>query len=89
MNNKIKTTLSALIMLIFSLSLAWAENPVKTGVDYAETTFLFARTHIIIKIDTALSEKFKDENSSVLFSGMADADLINTIDRLSCNLIKQ
>jgi len=32
---------------------------------------------IIIKIDAALSEEFKDENSSVLFSGMADADLIN------------
>ena len=51
-------------------------------------TNLFARAHIIIKIDTALSEKFQDDNNSVLFSGMADADLIDTIDSLSYNLIQ-
>ena len=50
------------------------------------TTNLFARVHIIIKINMALSNKF--ENSSVLFSGRANADLINTIDSLSYNLIK-
>ena len=46
-------------------------------------TNLFARAHIIIKIDTVLSEKFEKENKVVLFSGMADADLINIIDSLS------
>jgi len=51
-------------------------------------TNLFARAHIIIKIDAALSEKFEKENKVVLFSGMADADLINLIDSLSYNLIK-
>jgi len=51
-------------------------------------TNLFARAHIIIKIDTALSEKFEKENKAVLFSGMANADTINLIDSLSYNLIK-
>ena len=51
-------------------------------------TNLFARAHIIIKIDTALSKKFEKENKTVLFSGMADADFINMIDSLSNNLIK-
>lgn len=31
---------------------------------------------------------WKEKNSSVLFSGMADANLINTVDSLSYNLIK-
>jgi len=53
------------------------------------STNLFARAHIIIKIDGALSEKFRKENNFVLFSGMADADLINIIDELSYNLIKK
>jgi hypothetical protein len=52
------------------------------------TSNLFARAHLILKIDTASSEKFKEENNSVLFSGMADAELIDTIDSLSYNLIK-
>jgi hypothetical protein len=56
------------------------------GIGFA--TNLFARTHIIVQIDTALSEKLKGKNSSVLFSGMAGADLINTIDSLSYDLIK-
>jgi len=51
-------------------------------------TNLFARAHIIIKIDTLLSEKFDIGNKSVLFSGMTDADLIDIIDMLSNNLIK-
>jgi len=51
-------------------------------------TNLFARANVIIKIDTALSEKFENENKAVLFSGMADADLIDMIDSLSNNLIK-
>ena len=51
-------------------------------------TNLFARAHIIIKINTALSEKLEKENESVLFSGMADTDLINMIDSLSYNIIK-
>ena len=51
-------------------------------------TNLFARAHIITKTDTALLEKFEKENKVILFSGMADADLINTIDSLSYNLIK-
>lgn len=51
-------------------------------------TNLFARAHILIKIDAALSAKFEKENSSVLFSGMADADLIDTIDSLSNNFTK-
>jgi len=46
-------------------------------------TNLFARAHIIIKIDAALSEKFEKGNKAVLFSGMADADFINIIDSLS------
>ena len=52
------------------------------------TTNLFARAHVIIKIDTVLSEKFEGRNKVVLFSGMANADLINTIDSLSYNLAK-
>ena len=52
------------------------------------TTNLYARVNLITKIDTALSKKFEGENSSVLFSGRANADLINTIDSLSYNLIK-
>jgi hypothetical protein len=52
------------------------------------TTNLFARAHVIIKIDTTLSEKFEGKNKIVLFSGMADAELINVIDSLSYNLIK-
>jgi hypothetical protein len=51
-------------------------------------TNLFTRAHIIVKIDTSLLENFEGKNSSVLFSGMADADLINKIDKLSYNLIK-
>ena len=51
-------------------------------------TNLFARAYVILKIDAALSEKFKEENSSVLFSGMADVDFINIIDSLSYNLIQ-
>ena len=51
-------------------------------------TNLFARAHIIIKIDTALLVNFEKENSTVLFSGMAGADLIDTIDSLSYHLIK-
>lgn len=52
------------------------------------TTNLFARAHLIIKIDPTFAEKFERENSAVLFSGMADANLINTIDSLSYQLIK-
>lgn len=52
------------------------------------TTNLFARAHIIVEIDAALSEKFEKENKAVLFSGMASAGLINTIDSLSYHLIK-
>jgi hypothetical protein len=52
------------------------------------TTNLFARAHLIIKIDAALSEKFEGKHSSVLFFGKADADLINTMDSLSYKLIK-
>jgi hypothetical protein len=33
-------------------------------------------------------EKFEENNESVLFSGRADADLIDTIDSLSYKLIK-
>ena len=50
------------------------------------TTNLFARAHIIIMIDSALTEIF--DGSTVLFSGRADKDLINTIDSLSYKLIK-
>jgi hypothetical protein len=52
------------------------------------TTNVFARAHIITKIDAALSEKFEGKNKTVLFYGRADADLINTIDSLSYKLIK-
>jgi hypothetical protein len=52
------------------------------------TTNLFARAHIIIKMDTTLSEKFEGKNKMVLYSGMANAELINTIDSLSYHLIK-
>jgi hypothetical protein len=52
------------------------------------TTNLFARAHIIIKMDTTLTEKFEGRNKMVLFSGMANAELINTIDSLSYHLIK-
>ena len=52
------------------------------------TTNLFSRAHLIIKIVPTLAEKFEGENSMVLFSGMADANLINTIDNLSYHLIK-
>ena len=51
-------------------------------------TNLFSRAHIIIKIDTALSEKIEKGNQSILFSGMADVDLINAIDSLSYKLTK-
>ena len=56
------------------------------GIDFISN--LFARANIITKIDTTLSEKFEGKNQSVLYSGRADADLIDTIDRLSYNLIK-
>lgn len=49
---------------------------------------LFARANLIIRIDTAWAEKFKTELRPVLAAGMADADLIDTIDRLSYELIK-
>jgi hypothetical protein len=52
------------------------------------TTNLYARAHTIIKIDSTLSEKFEEENKMVLFSGMAHAELINTIDSLTYHLIK-
>ena len=52
------------------------------------TSNLFARAHTLIKIDSALLENFEGMNKSVLFFGRADADLINTIDSLSYNLIK-
>ena len=52
------------------------------------TTNLFARAHLIIKIEPTLSDIFEGENKMVLFSGMANADLINTIDSLSYLLIK-
>jgi len=50
------------------------------------TTNLFSRAHIILKIKPSLSEIFAGK--SVLFSGMADAELINTIDSLTYQLIK-
>jgi hypothetical protein len=53
------------------------------------TTNLFARAHIIIKIDTTLFTLFERKNKAVLFSGMADADLIDTIDKMSYTLIKE
>ncbi len=53
------------------------------------TTNLYARAHLIIKIDTAAAEKFKGENQSVLYRGMAGVDLINTVDSLSYVLKKQ
>ncbi|MDR0603212.1 MAG: hypothetical protein LBG80_02775 [Bacteroidales bacterium] len=52
------------------------------------TSNLYARVHIILKIDASLSDKFEEKNKSVLSSGMARADLIDTIDRLSYELIK-
>jgi hypothetical protein len=52
------------------------------------STNLFARAHIIIKIDSALSEEFSGKNKSVLLSGMANAEIINKIDSLSNDLIK-
>jgi hypothetical protein len=51
-------------------------------------TNLYARSHIILKINATLSGKFEEKNNSVLLSGMARADLIDTIDRLSYELIK-
>jgi len=51
-------------------------------------TNLFARAHIITKIDAALSSTFEGKNSAVLFSGRTNADVINTIDSLSYKLIK-
>jgi len=50
------------------------------------TSNFFARANIIIKIDATLSEIF--DGKSVLFSGIVNADLIDTIDNLSYNLIK-
>ena len=51
-------------------------------------TNFFARANFIIKIDPVLSEIFEGNNQSVLISGRANAELINTIDSLSYNLIK-
>ena len=47
------------------------------------TSNLFARAHVIVKIDAAQSEKFEGNNKAVLSSGMANTDLIDTIDNLS------
>jgi len=50
-------------------------------------TNLFARAHLVIKIEPSLLEIF--ENTSILFSGMTtDADLINKLDSLTFELIK-
>jgi len=52
-------------------------------------TNLFARAHILIKINPALSEKFEGINGSVLASGMvASAGLIDNMDSLSYELIR-
>ncbi len=51
-------------------------------------TNLFARAHIIIKIDAAITEKFQGENRSVLYRGMATTALRNMVDSLSYALIK-
>jgi hypothetical protein len=52
------------------------------------TTNLYARAHILISIDAALSEKFEEDDGMVLYSGMASADVINIIDSLTYKLIK-
>jgi hypothetical protein len=52
-------------------------------------TNLFARSHIITKIDTTLLSRFEGKNKAVLFSGMASSDLIDTIDKMSYNLVKE
>ena len=51
---------------------------------------VFARVHIILQIDPALSELFNEEyNYSVLAGGRwADIETLNTIDSLSYKLIK-
>jgi hypothetical protein len=53
------------------------------------TSNLFARAHIIIKIDPSLSAQFEEKNKAVLFSGMADAEQIDRIDQLSHTLINK
>ena len=51
---------------------------------------LFARVHIILQIDPALSEIFNEEYNSVLFGGrVPDVEILNAIDSLSYQLIKQ
>jgi hypothetical protein len=40
-------------------------------------------------IDTALLAQFERKNKAVLLSGMADAELIDMIDKLSYSLIKE
>jgi hypothetical protein len=53
------------------------------------TSNLFARAHVIIKIDTSLSAQFEEKNKAVLFSGMANAEQIDIIDQLSHTLINK
>ena len=59
--------------------------------DYFKGMFagnLFARANIIIKIAPTLSEIFEVNNKSVLYRGIATADMINTMDSLTTELIK-
>ncbi len=52
-------------------------------------TNLFSRTHIILKMNDSNVKTLQSKHlESVLFSGSADAEQINEIDRLSYQLIK-
>ena len=80
-NDDIKRTLETLLFG-YKEKLKYSNKFQGTGF----TTNLFARAHIIMQLDNAFSEIF--EGKAILYSGMADTELINVIDSLSYKLIK-
>jgi len=80
-NDDIKRTLETLLFG-YKEKLKYSNKFQGTGF----TTNLFARAHLIIQIDNAFSEIF--EGKTILYSGMADTELINITDSLSYKIIK-
>ena len=61
MNTTKRKTLSALLILTVSVSLAWADNPVKTSIDYAETaSVMVQKLHADVNLSSGQQTQIAD-----------------------------